>query len=877
MRVQGLLCEYAHEPLGVPKMGLRFSWAPESDQRGEIQSAYRIQVSEASPSEPFWDSGVVRSTSQIAVYGGPTLKPAQRYRWRVKCWDREGRESEWSAWSSFVTGLDEGDWKASWITGGQLMRKEFALQGQKVEYALAFVTGLGYYELHLNGKKVGDRILDPGWSDYSKRVLYSVHDVTDVLRGHNAVGVMLGHGRYLKEYGYDGVQKLLFQMLIAFEDGSSQVVVSDPSWSCSDGPITSDDIYDGECYDATREREGWDTPGYDDSSWEEARVSAGPGGKLVAETFPPIRVVGIEEPIAVSSPSRGVRVYDFGQNFTGWVRVRASAPRGTMMKIRYAELLDREGNLNVKNLGGALATDCYTFKGEGVEEYAPRFTYHGFRYAEISGLADAAVEEARVKREIVHTDVEVMGRFSSADGFLNSLHEAIVRGQLSNLMSIPTDCPQRKERMGWTGDAQLAAEEAMLNFLVPAFYENWLDEIEESQREDGEIPDVAPPFWKLYPADPAWGVAFLEIPWLLYVYFGDEKPIRDHYEGMKKYTEFLASRAVNGILKIRKYGDWCPPCHIVPPETPRELTDTWYLHRTLLLLSKMAGVLGKGQEERSYAEQAEKVAKAFKGAFFNGDHFGPEDGSQTCDALALAGGMCGEEQKAVASHLIRDVEVRHDGHLNTGIIGTRYLFDVLTDLGRGDLALEVATQRSYPGYGYMMAEGATTLWERWELLTGPGMNSHNHIMFGSVDSWLYRRVAGVRADEREPGFAHVVFKPEILSAKRASASLRTPRGLVQAEWWVEGETFRMKVTVPVGSRGTVYLQGTQATEGGKEIREGRDGITSVQETEGLTVLEVGSGSYDFSTTIGPGSGPGAEMGRGGGGNKVREADGHLWP
>jgi len=851
MRVHDLLCEYGSQPLGVPKRGLRFSWAVEHESRGELQSAYRIQVREASSSEPVWDSGEVRSSTQRAVYGGPALKSAQRYEWRVKSWDREGRESEWSDWSSFVTGLDEGDWNASWIAGGQLMRKEFALGRRKVKSALAFVSGLGHYELHLNGQRVGNRSLDPGWSDYSRRVLYSVYDVTGELREENALGVMLGHGRYLPEYGYDGVEKLLFQMTVSFEDGSTQTVVSDSSWKCSDGPIISDSIYDGERYDATKEKEGWDMPGYDDSSWERARVAGGPGGRLVAQTFPPIRVVAREPPIAVSSPSPGVRLYDFGHNFTGWVRVKARAPRGTLMRIRYAELLGQDGRLDVRNLGGALAEDSYAFKGEGFEEYAPRFTYHGFRYVEISG----PMEVAEVKREIVHTDVEMRGQFSSSDPLLNRLHEVIVRGQLSNLMSIPTDCPQRKERMGWTGDAQLSAEEAMLNFLMPAFYENWLDEIEESQLEDGEIPDVVPPYWKLYPADPAWGAAFLEIPWLLYVYFGDPRAIEDHYEAMKKYVEYLLSRAVEGVLRIEKYGDWCPPCHVVPLETPRELTDTWYLNRSLTLISKMAGVLGNEQDARHYGELAEVAKKDFKKAFFEGDHFGPGDGSQTCDVLGLAGDMCGvEEARAVASHLIRDVEVKHDGHLNTGIIGTRYLFDVLTDMGRGDLAHAIATQRTYPGYGYMIAEGATTLWERWEFLAGPGMNSHNHIMFGSVDSWLYRRVAGVRPDEGEPGFARVIVKPEVLSLKGASASLRTPRGLVEAQWWTDGNAFRMQVSIPVGSRGTVYLRGSHATEGGKEVTDGKEGVISVKGLEGWTAVEVSSGSYDFSTTLAAGQG-----------------------
>jgi len=847
MKARDLMCEFSREPLGVPKHDLRLSWSLEHEDRDEVQTSFRVEVKDAVSGEQVWDSGRVNSASQFVAYTGPTLSPGRRYRWRVKWWDKEGRESEWSDWSSFVTGLDPEDWKATWITGGQLMRKEFSLNGEDIASAFVFVTGLGYYELRLNGSKVGDRVLDPGWSDYDRRVLYSVYDVTGLLRDKNAFGVILGRGRYVDRYGYKAPQGLLLQLLVTSTDGKSVVITSDLTWKTSAGPITSDDIYAGESYDARQESEGWDRPGYDDSSWSAAVAAEQPRGKLVAETFPPVRVVGEDKPLSVDSPSPGVYVYDFGQNFTGWVRVRASAPRGTTMKIRYAELLDDQGNLNVKNLRGALATDSYTFKGEGVEEFAPHFTYHGFRYAEITGLPAVPSIES-VSRQIVHSDVEVSGGFSCSDGVLNRIHSMVVRGQLSNLMSVPTDCPQRDERMGWMGDAQLTAEEAILNFWMPAFYENWVSEMEESQKDDGEISDVVPPFWKIYPADPAWGVAFLEIPWLLHVYYGDDKPIKEHYDAMKKWVEFLISRAPDKILKIIKYGDWCPPSHIVPPETPRELTDTWYLHRSLSLISKMASLLGRGDEAKKYEELAASIADAFNSAFYNKDHYGPGNGSQTCDVLALWAGMA-KDKEAVAKHLIHDVEVEHDRHLNTGIIGTRYLFDVLSDLGRADLAYSLVVQPSYPGYGYMIREGATTLWERWELLTGGAMNSHNHIMFGSVDSWFYRRVAGISVDENEPAFSHVIFRPLNLGLKYATASIRTVKGLVHFQWSVDGRSFRARVSLPVGSRGSVYLQGVNPKEGGRPVVVGQGGVLATRVEGSETIVEVGSGTYDFSSDL----------------------------
>ncbi len=606
---------------------------------------------------------------------------------------------------------------------------------------LAFISGLGYYELRINGKKVGDKALDPSWSDYSKRVLHSVFDICEYMReGTNCVTALLGHGRYLKKYGYSGNPTFIMQIAV---DGKT-AVISDESWKCEDGPIKFDDIYDGETYDGTVEPRGWDLPGYDDSEWKVAALSDPPKGKLVAEIFPPVRVVGKDKPLSANSPRSGMWIFDFGQNFTGWLKVRASGPRGATITIRYSELLNSDGTLNVKNLRSAKATDTYVFSGDGIEEFSPRFTYHGFRYAEITGYPGTPSVES-VEREIVHSDVEAVGGFLSSDELLNKIHEMIVRGQLSNLMSVPTDCPQRDGRMGWMGDTDLSAEEAIFNFWMPAFNENWVSEMRESQLEDGEISDVVPPFWKNYPPDPACGIAFVEIPWLLYVYYGDKKALDENYDSIKKYVDYLSSKSNDDILSVNKYGDWCPPSHIVSPDTPRKLTDTWYCHRSLYLLSKIAEALGKEEDRKRYEQMAKGVAEAFNGRFFNKDHYG--QGSQTSDALALYAGVAAD-QEAVKKHLVYDVEVEHDKHLSTGIIGTRYLFNALCQAGRDDLAYEFITRASYPGYGYMIREGATTLWERWEFLTGSAMNSHNHIMFGSVDSWLYRCVAGISADER---------------------------------------------------------------------------------------------------------------------------------
>jgi len=431
--------------MGVDERRPRFSWVLRHERRGERQSAFRVIVSSSEDRAlrgegDVWDSGKVVSPENWVEYGGPALKSNTRYFWRVKWWDSTGAESPWSQVARFHTGfLEQGDWKASWITGGTLLRKEFRLE-KPIRRAMAYVTGLGYYELRLNGRKVGDRVLDPGWTDYSKRVLYAVYDVTDLVRqGENAVGIMLGKGRYIKDYGYEDRRMGIFQLEVEFHDGSSARVVSDSTWKASDGPIVSDDIYNGEVYDARLEKEGWDSPGYDDRDWRAAEVVKGSGGKLVSSaTFPPIRRVRFIQPLKVLTPRPGVYVYDMGQNFTGWVRLKVRGPRGTEVKLRFSELADSQGNLDTRNLRKAKATDVYILKGEGEEVYEPRFTYHGFRFVEVTGYPGVPTLDS-VVGVVVHSDVEPTGYLVTSNPLLNQIHQNVWWGQLSNLMSVPTD------------------------------------------------------------------------------------------------------------------------------------------------------------------------------------------------------------------------------------------------------------------------------------------------------------------------------------------------------------------------------------------------------------------------------------------------------
>ncbi len=887
-----LRCEYLIEPLGVDAMAPRFSWNLDHPGRGQLQRAYQVIVSsnyEKIQSEIGleWDSGRVESDETVSVvYAGEELKSTSLYYWRVRWWDVDGNESPYSDISYFGTGfVRPEDWLAKWMSMKNpvtftstintlvsgidrespqyhaiYMRKTYEIT-KAVKRARVFVSGLGYYEFRMNGQKVGDHLLDPGQTDYHHISLYASYDVTHLVGvGENTLGVILGNGRHIKAYGYDKPRCIL-QLVVEYEDGQNDVVVSDSDWKVSHGPLMENGIYYGERYDARKEMPGWDTSLFDDSTWEQTAVVKGP--PLASQMMPPIRATQILKPQRLFRPRPGVFVYDFGQNFTGWARLYVKGPPGTEVRLRFSELLDRNEMLNSSVQRDAEATDIYILKGDGEEVFEPRFTYHGFRYAEITGFPGVPTLE-NLEGVFVHTDVEQIGRFHCSNQLINTVHRNIYWGQLSNLMSVPTDCPQRGERMGWMGDAQLIAEEAFYNFHMAPFFIKYLDDIRHAQKEDGSVSDVVPPYWALYPADPAWGSAYISIAWYCYLFTGDRRVLEDHFESMKRYVNFLKSSAEDLILKtMGKYGDWCPPGSILPKTTPVELTSTWYFYHDTLLLARMAAVLGREEEVSGLSALTDEIKDAFNLEFLNNGRYATvKNGqltelflSQTSQALPLYLDMVPEEQKAKAlRRLIRAVVVQSDCHVDTGIVGTRYLFDVLTENGLAEIAYRVATQKTYPGWGYMVAEGATTLWERWEKLEGEGMNSHNHIMLGSIDAWFYRTIAGLVP--LEPGWKKVRIKPHILGdLTDATATLQTVRGEIYVSWEKKSDLLRLLLSIPTNVMADLFIPASGETstieEGGAIVwAEGKgagqvNGITPIEAVEDYVHMRVGSGYYEF--------------------------------
>ncbi|MFW6269140.1 MAG: family 78 glycoside hydrolase catalytic domain [Bacillota bacterium] len=910
MKAHNLLCEYQKNPLGIDENKPRFSWEVSEVKKGAVQKGYRIIVA-SSPDlleqekGDMWDSGEVKSDKSINItYEGKPLESRGKYYWKVKIWGKEPQAASFSKTNFFEMGLMESEnWQAEWITSseeGPLYRKEFNLE-KKIEKARAYVSGLGFYEMQVNGNKAGKEVLDPGQTDYNKTVLYTTKDITSLLqKGKNCVGVMLGNGRYSPEktresgahdtYGNNPVLRL--QLEIEFADGTRKIVITDTSWKVSAGPIIYNDLYDGEHYDARLEQEGWSLPGFDDSDWDPTQLADPvPAGEIVSQAlFPKIEVCKKIQPEKIISPEPGVFVYDFGQNFTGWVKLKGKGQKGDKVKIKHAEILNEEGMINTTPNRDAEATDVYIFKGEGIEEYHPRFTYHGFRYVEVTGFPEAPSLD-NIEGQVVHSKLPVKGKIHCSSDLINQIHKNVLWGQLSNSMSVPTDCPQRDERMGWLGDAQLVVEEAIYNFEMIGFYRKWLRDLRDCQKDDGSVSDVVPPYWPLYPADPAWGTACVTLPWYIYKYYDDTKILTDNYEMIKGYVEFLNREATDYIITdLGKYGDWCPPWHVNSVDTPLELVSTWYYYHDTLVLSKIAKILGKEKEAEKYKKRAEKILEAFNKEFLeekayrakqekwyhrmaSGELSGKEREkriesaertfaveSQTSNCLSLYLDMVPEAKKdKVIETLLHDLKVIHDHHFNTGIVGTRYIMDVLTELGEIELAYKLFTQTTYPSLGYMIKEGATTLWERWESLTSAGMNSHNHIMLGSIDSWLYKVLAGIKIDEAKPGFKNIIIKPHFIEKlDYAQGSLNTIRGLITSKWVRDNNKINLEVTIPGNSRAEICLSNNYLGDefiikeknhiiwNGQEFDLEAEGFVEGTVKENEIILAIGSGRYNFS-------------------------------
>jgi len=853
--VTHLVCEYLTDPLAIDTPQPRLSWALESSERGQKQTAYEIIVSGSNGD--VWSTGKVLSSQQTHVaYAGRPLASGERVTWKVRAWDAQDQPSPFGALASWQMGLlQPTDWKGKWIAAvDQLssttppaphLRRTFTI-AKPVQSARAYVAGVGYAELYVNGKKISDHVLDPGFTRFDRRILYATHDVTSaVVQGNNAVGVILGNG-FLNVHANDVwafdtapwrmTPRALVQIQITYQDGTTQTVVTDENWKVAAGPIVFDGIRNGETYDARLEKPGWSTSSYlEDASWKSALVVRSPGGVLSAQMFPPQKVVRSLQATQITSPRSGVYVFDFKQNTAGWARLSVSGPAGTQITLKYGEKLATDGtvdqsNINVYVRQGAFQTDTYVLKGQGTEVWEPRFTYHGFQYVEVRGFPGTPTT-ANLQAQVVNTAFETIGSFTSSNDLLNRIHQATQWSYLANFQSIPTDCPQR-EKNGWTADAHLAAEQAMFNVNGGAAYTKWIRDFRDEMRADGQVAGIIPTTGWGYGVGPAWDSALLVIPWYLYQYTGDEQILKANYDLFTRYVTWLGTHDYLNQPPSGWLGDWVPSHDVAPPS----VVHAGYHAFDARVIAATAALLGKSEDVAKYNALADKVKQAFLAKYFNASTAQVAGDEQTSSSAALYMNLLNDaDRPRVFARLIAKIAARNN-HLDTGVLGTKFVWPVLTDGGRADLFFKVATQTDFPSWGRWIQSGATTLWEQWD-----DGGSHNHVFMGDIVTWFYRGLGGINPDPSAPGFGRIIIKPEVVgNLTSAKAETRTLRGLISSAWRLEGGNLILEVTIPVNSTAAIHVPAIS------KDKVTADGATFVRSESGRQIFSVGSGRYTFT-------------------------------
>jgi alpha-L-rhamnosidase len=960
IRPAALRCEYLSDPLAIDRPAPRLGWQVVTDApslRGQAQSAYRLLVA-SSPTRlaagqgDLWDTGKVDSASSIQIaYAGKPLSSYASCWWKVRIWDGSGAPGVWSAparWSMGI--LKRSDWKAQWIgcdidrkrvenptyLPAPLFRKEFTPAG-RIKRAVIYVTAAGLYELMLNGKRVGDEQLRPGWTEFQKRVYYQAYDVTSMVRPGkpNCLGAMVGDGWYGLHHGGRGRVRLLAQLRMEYADGTTGMVGTDNSWRTSqDGPIRMADIYNGEDYDARMEIAGWATPGYDASRWvpvvggaqapsgrwddvtdklrqrvqngalsmgvntdalgdpiygvvkqlkvttrrgtrtrtvtlaEGQQLSLSPiepsaivkaewgaetltsdvsAATLQSHPGSPVRQTGTLKPVSIKEPAPGVYIYNLAQNMVGWVRLKVKGPAGTKVTLRFAEMLNPDGTLYTTNLRGAKCTDHYTLKGGGTEIWEPRFTFHGFQYVEVTGYPGKPTLDA-ITGIVLNSDAPMVGSFSTPNALVNRLYKNIVWGQMGNYLEVPTDCPQRDERMGWSGDAQAFIGTGLYNMDAAPFFTAWLNTFNDSQSAEGAYPDVSPKGWGV---SPAWGDAGIICPWTLWRTYGDTQVIKDHWPGMKRWIDFLKTRSTGLVRPAEGYGDWLN----VQDEMPKEVISTGYFAYVTSLMAEMADAVGKKSEAAEYRGLFAQIKAAYNTAFVSAEGRIRGD-NQSGYLQALAFDLLPTEKRKVAADRLVELIAKRDDHFSVGFLGVNIVLPILTDMGHEDLAWKLFLTTSYPSFLYPVTQGATTIWERWDGwrhdkgFQNPGMNSFNHYAYGSCGRWMFSYAAGI--ESVEPGFGKLLIRPHPSRAiGSVSASYNSPRGPVKSSWRISGDKLSLSVTLPPNTSATVLLPTVDTAsirEGGRSLQAA--GLKSLGRQAGRVAVSVGSGTYRFTCTYG---------------------------
>jgi alpha-L-rhamnosidase len=890
LRLKDLRCEYQDQPLGIDHPAPRLSWVLDSQLRDQSQNAYRVRVAGSLESlqagrADLWDSGKVTSSQSVNIrYAGTRLSSGQACFWQVRVWDKEGVASAWSAPSSWEMGLlKASDWTGQWISDGKplpetdadfyqddpapLFRREFKLSGP-VRRARLYISALGYVHARLNGQTVGDHLLDPIWTLPNKRVFYSVHDVSKQLQqGNNCLGVSLGNGWYnpvpLRMWGHVNLRERLpvgrpqfiAQLHVEYADGSCASVASDAAWKVAPGPILRNSIYLGEKVDARKAVKGWDRPGLNDHSWHNASIAPVPAGPLQAQPLEPIKVTAPVKPIRVTEPSEGVYIVDMGQNFGGWARFRFDVPAGTEVKLRYGELLYEDGTLNpMTSVCGqikrkktptdgspavAWQADTYIARGGGPETYTPRFTFHAFRYVEITGLpARPSLNDVEGLR--MNCDVEPVGAFACSNELFTRTQTMCEWTFLSNLFGVQSDCPHR-ERFGYGGDLVSTSDTFMLNYDMANFYAKATRDWHDSALPNGMLTDTAPSVGIQY-CGVGWAMAHAHLQEQLYRYYGDRRIIEEQYATSKRWLDLVRSQNPDHIVRKGLHDHEA----LEKEKSPPMITPLYC--ESARMLSRLAGILGKEAEAQEYAQLAEQIRKAYIKEFLSQGSGVVASGIQSVQAFALFLDMLPAQERAAAlAHLLKDVTDKHNGHLTTGIFGTRYMLDVLSREGHAELVNNMVNLKDFPGWGHMLEQGATTLWEHWKF--SDNTFSHNHPMFGSVSQWFYNWLGGIEPAVDAVGFDRFRIQPQFLEGLDwVRCSYRSVRGPITCNWKRKGQQVALDLQIPVNSCATLVLPNTgRITENDRPVSQAQ-GVRKLSKTDGCWEIILGSGRYNLVFT-----------------------------
>jgi alpha-L-rhamnosidase len=882
VKVDGLLCENRTNPLGMDVTQPRFTWQLSSDKRNVMQSAYRIEVSESPAFHGHvWDSQKVKSDSSVFVtYKGKPLQSDKKYFWRVQVWDNTGKSSGWSepAWWQMAF-LNESDWKAQWITPGYvedtvnrpspLLRKEFALS-KKIKSAAAYITAHGLYEANINGKRVGDAYLTPGWTSYKNRLQYQTYDVTDLLKGgKNAIGVMLGNGWYRGIIGYSDKRNvygkdiaLLMQINITYEDGTTGVITSDESWKSSTGGVLYSEIYNGETIDANKVQAGWTQPGFNDTQWSAVRAQDYSKKILIATYNEMIRKHETFKPLRIFKTPKNEQVIDFGQNLVGWVVLKVKGKAGDKITVSHAEVLDKLGNFYTENLRAAKAQDTYILKGDGEEIFEPHFTFHGFQFIRIEGYPGDIIKPEDVTAVALYSDMKPTGTFITSNPLINQLQHNIQWGQKGNFLDVPTDCPQRDERLGWTGDAQVFSRTATFNMNVNDFFAKWLRDVAADQSPAGIVPFVIPNCLGFTQGSTGWADVSTVIPWNMYLAYGDKRILQNQYSSMKAWVDYMQHQSKNDLWNTGfHFGDWLFYSRDDDADGSSAITDKYfiaqcfYAYSTQLLIN--AAIVLNKQDDVTYYNG---LLKRIKDAFYK-EYVTPNgrlvSGTQTAYTLALNFDMLPEALRdQAATRLVENIHAYGD-HLTTGFLGTPYLCHVLTRFGKDDIAYRLLLQDTYPSWLYPVKMGATTIWERWDgirpdkTFEAASMNSFNHYSYGAIGDWMYRVMAGMDTYPDGPGYKHIKIMPHPGGKfSSATANLLTYYGKLSSGWEVkDGKTY-YTIDIPANTKADIYLPAKQPddiTEDDKALAMDK-ALVIGQYQDGYIGISVGSGVYHFAVT-----------------------------